>query len=324
MHGIKKILFITLSNIGDVVLTLPVFGMLKNEFPAADIAVMTGSPAARELFEQDPRVKEVIIYDKRARFSQKLGLGLRLRKKKFDLVVDLRNSIFPVLAGARYSTFSLVSRDERGLHRKDKHLARLKKFGLVTDKAGFPVYFNDADKNRVKLLLKELGISTGDRIVAVSAGAKSHTKRWPVKGFIDLCKRLAVKMGVRVLLIGDKSDAAINKEIASAGINGVYDITGRTNLRELAYLLSLSRLLVTNDSAPLHVASSVNTPTVAIFGPTDHKKYGPLAQRSAVVRKGLLCSPCGEPQCKFNTLACILQISDDEVWDAIHNGPGTI
>jgi lipopolysaccharide heptosyltransferase II len=200
---------------------------------------------------------------------------------------------------------------------RDRHLRKLEKLGLAAASAPFPINLSAADKARVKSLLDSLGVSPSDKIIAISAGAKSHTKRWPAKGFIGLCGRIWGELGAKILLIGDKNDAAINKEIFSAGIKGAHDVTGRTGLRELLHLLSLCRLLVTNDSAPLHAASAVGLPTVAIFGPTSHKKYGPLAPRSVVVHRAMACSPCEQPQCRFGTLACITDIQEAAVWDAV-------
>lgn len=313
---VKKILLITLSNIGDVVLTLPVLGVLKREFPSAGITVMVG-PNAKELFEADRSLSGVEIYDKRAPFGDKLRLVLRMRQNKFDMIIDLRNSLFPLLIGSRYNT-SLIRAKKSGLmHRKDEHLNRLKLFGFCSDDAPFSISFTGADKSRVDNVLREFGILSSDKIAAIAPGAKSHTKRWMTSGFIKICDRLNKEMGFKVLLVGDERDKAAIKEIAAAGLKDLYDLSGRTNLRELAYLLSLCKLLVTNDSAPLHIGSSVGIPIVAIFGPSDPKKYGPLSASSAVVKKDISCSPCEKAQCAFNTLDCIRQISEGEVFDAI-------
>jgi lipopolysaccharide heptosyltransferase II len=165
-------------------------------------------------------------------------------------------------------------------------------------------------------LFNRLGLLPEDKMVTIAAGAKSHIKRWMISGFIRLCERLSKEYTLKILLVGDDNDRATNKMIADKGIKNVYDITGQTNIRELAYLISLCRVLVTNDSAPMHVASAVNTPTVAIFGPTDPAKYGPLAARSITIRKDLRCSPCQKALCKFN-LECMSSISSEEVVDAV-------
>lgn len=303
---------ITLSNIGDAVLTLPVLGVLKREFPGADITVMVAANG-RELFELEPAVSRVVIYDKHIPFSKKVELGLRMKRRRFDLVVDLRNSLFPLLIGARYNTPLFVKRADSHIHRMNKHLKRLSALGIPVDNPPFLVSITRDDKLYIHSILNGLGILPGDDIVAVAAGAKSHIKRWTTTGFIKVCDRLNKEAGLKVLLMGDDSDRAINEEIHAAGLKEVYDLSGRTNLRELAYLLSLCKLLITNDSAPLHIGSAVGTPIVAIFGPTDYKKYGPVSANSVVINKGLSCSPCQKAQCRFG-LDCMKQISTEEVF----------
>lgn len=309
---IKKILMITLSNIGDVALTLPALGVLKREFPGADITVMVAA-SCKELFEAEPAVSRIVVYDKHIPFFKKVELGLKMRRLGFELVVDLRNSLFPLLTGARYNTPLFVERTDSHIHRMDKHLKRLSALGIPVDNAPFSVSMTRDDKLHVHSIFNELGILPDDDIAAVAPGAKSHIKRWATTGFIEVCGRLIREASLKVLLIGDDSDRAINEEIHAAGLKEVYDLSGRTNLRELAYLLSLCKLLITNDSASLHIGSAVGTPTVAIFGPTDYKKYGPVSPNSIVVRKGLGCSPCQKAQCRFE-LDCMKQISAEEVF----------
>lgn len=310
---VKKILMITLSNIGDVVLTLPVLGVLKKEFPSADITVIVG-PNAKEIFEAEPSVSEIVIYDKHMPILKKLQFGLKMRSRGFDLVVDLRNSLFPLLVGARYHS-SFLRKADTHIHRKEKHLKVLSGLGMPTDNAPFSISFNRDDKLQVNSVLNELGILPDDDMVAIAPGAKSHIKRWMTTGFVRLSDRLNKEAGFKVILIGDENDRSINDEIEGVGLKEVYNLTGRTNIRELAYLLSLCRLLISNDSAPLHIAGAIGLPTVAIFGPTDHNKYGPLSANSLVIRKGLSCSPCESAACRFD-LECMEEVSADEVFKA--------
>src|SRR3989338_6032717 len=100
---VKRILVISLSNVGDIILTTPVIRVLSKEFSTARIDVMVG-PNGKEIFEKDPKVFKLIIYDKHMPIIQKRRLQLKLKKMKYDLVVDLRNTIFPLLLGPKYRT----------------------------------------------------------------------------------------------------------------------------------------------------------------------------------------------------------------------------
>jgi len=313
---IHNILFITLTNIGDVVLTLPVLGVLEAEFPEAKITVMV-SPQAKELIQRDPQVTKIIAYNKRISLIEKINLGFRLRRRGFDLVVDLRSTLYPMLINAPYKT-RLSSKNKNNIHKKYSHLNKLTSLGLDVSNASYKLRFSSEDVFKIKSILQDLNISDTEKIVAIAPGAKSHIKRWTTSGFGKLCNRLNKELGVKVLLIGDSNDKEIISHIISPGLNDTYDLSGRTNLRELAYLISRCKLLITNDSAPLHLADLVETQCIAIFGPTDNKKYGPTLEGSTVIRKDLKCSPCEKAQCAF-ALGCMKQISADEVFEAVKN-----
>ncbi|UCH12627.1 MAG: lipopolysaccharide heptosyltransferase II [Candidatus Omnitrophota bacterium] len=322
---VHNILFLTLSNIGDVILTLPVLGVLKKEFPNAKISVMV-SPQAKEIFSNDPAISKIISYDKHISFLKKIKLGLRLRRRNFDLVVDLRSTLYPVLINAPYRTSLFtpapkdlaggVSKTKKHKHKRYIHLNKLLPLGLDAQNATYNLLFSEEDKRTIKSIFEEFDISEDDKIVAVAPGAKSHIKRWTTSGFIKVCQRLNRELGIKVLLVGDTNDKEITSQILSAlALSDTYDISGRTNIHQLGCLLSRCKLLITNDSAPLHLADIVNTPSVAIFGPTDHIKYGPTLENSVVIRKNLKCSPCEKAQCAFN-LECMKQIGADEVFAA--------
>ena len=313
--GINKILFITLTNIGDLVLTLPVFGVLKKEFPKASITVLAGSEAG-EILRADPSVSDILVYNKRATLLDKLKLILKLRSMAFDMAVDMRHSLFPILAGARYRTPIFKSPD-REIHRKRKHLNILSAMGIPIADAPFPLLFNRDDRLNVNSILNRKGIVPEDRIIVIAPGAKSHMKRWKVEGFIDVCLRLSKEKNIRVAIIGDNTDKAISDNIIAKSAGNAYDLSGSFNLRELAYFLSLSKLLITNDSAPLHIAGSVDLPVIAIFGPTDPEKYGPISPGSIVLRKNISCSPCEQAVCEFD-LKCMKQISSEDVLNAVY------
>jgi ADP-heptose:LPS heptosyltransferase len=242
-------------------------------------------------------------------------LGLRLRKRNFDLVIDLRSTLYPLLVNALYRTTLFKKTKGKQAHKRYAHLTKLIPLGLSVQDASYNIFFSEDDKRTVKMIFKGLNILQSDKIVAIAPGAKSHIKRWTISGFARLCQRLSRELGAKILLVGDNNDKEIISRILSFGLNDAYDISSRTNIRELGYLLSQCKLLVTNDSAPLHIADIVNTPTVSIFGPTDEKKYGPILKNSAVIRKNLRCSPCEKAQCAFD-LECIRQIGADEVFEA--------
>ena len=116
-NKIKRILFISLSNVGDIILTTPVLKVLSENFPEARLDVMVG-PRGGELFKNHPAIFKVIIYDKHVPVGNKQRLIRKLRKVKYDLIVDMRNSLFPILLGARYRTSPIHNAPTSIKHKK--------------------------------------------------------------------------------------------------------------------------------------------------------------------------------------------------------------
>ncbi len=331
---IKKALFITLSNIGDVIMTLPVLDYLRVNFPEVRITVLVG-PRPKEIFAGSPFIDKMIIYDKHARLKEKIRLFHELNKEKFDLVIDLRNSLFGALLSAkkRISPFLVIPKHIR--HMKDRHLYKIKnqislpvpaspagrrqagKYQKITDVERNSLHIHPEDKAYLENLLKKNNITEQDKIVIISAGARSHVKRWAKEKFVELIPSLIREFAVKVILVGDKDDTAISKYIVEHCQSGLIDLTAKTNIPQLACLFKRAKLLITNDSANLHLASYSNIPIVAIFGPTDEEKYGPWSDSCVAVKKEIFCRPCAKAQCRFGNLRCTELIRVDDVLRAV-------
>ncbi len=312
--SIKRILLISLTNIGDVVLTTPVLRVLSERYPMARIDVIVG-PNGVNIFESHPAVSGVICYDKHATLASKRNLIAELRKNKYDLAVDLRNSLFPYVVGARFRTNPLRIPPKNIYHKKRQHLWRLTTAGIGIDVQDAPFYLHitDADREYVAGLLR--GIDRLKPVIAVSPGAKSDIKRWPAAYFSGLIGRLIEEYGAQIVTVGDKGDRKVVEEIKKGIKTAIFDVSGRTTLRQLAAVLETSDMLITNDSAPLHIAGGVGTKVLAIFGPTDPASYGPTGRFDKVIRRGLSCSPCGQARCRY-AHECLEQLGVEEVLEA--------
>ncbi|MFA5094512.1 MAG: glycosyltransferase family 9 protein [Candidatus Omnitrophota bacterium] len=315
MKDPEKILLVTLSNIGDAVLTLPVIGALREQYKGALIDVIVG-PRAAEIFDSDPRINRAYIYDKSASPLAKLLLMLDIRKAGYDLAVDLRNSMLGLLSGAKVcSRPAKVAAASEARHKSEVHLDRLRELGIPAEYKPFPVWISKADEDKARLLLRDKGISDGEEIICVSPGARSHIKRWAEGSFAKACDLLAAEYKTKFVFIGDDPDKQICQRIIGMMRHYAVSTAGQTNLRQLAWIIKRSSLLITNDSAPLHIASSFKTPVVAIFGPTDPVKYGPRPESpGAALHKKLHCSPCEVAACKYN-LECMKAVTAEEVFD---------
>jgi heptosyltransferase-2 len=304
LKEIQKILVVTLSNLGDVVLTLPVIESLRQAHPDAKLHVIVGAQSA-VVFEDDPRVEKVIAYNKRGPFSEKRALLGRIRSERYDLIVDLRRSLFGLLGGARYRN-SYFYFPKKKLHRAQRHLTALRGLAEPLSRGSFLERGLDLPADARAFIGEE-------RFVAAAVGSKADIKKWPAESYARLLDRLGVKEGMKIVLVGDAQDALQAKKVSALMRSSVLDLCGRTSFRELSSILARAALVVTNDSAPLHIADAHQTPVLAVFGPTDPGKYGPRGGVSRAVSKKLFCSPCEKAQCRFHH-ECMTELGVDAVY----------
>ena len=308
---VKRILVITLSNMGDIILTTPVIRALSKEFPASRIDVMVG-PSGKDIFNKDPRIFKLIIYDKHLPISEKRRLQLKLKRLKYDIVVDLRNTVLPLLLGPKYRTSPMQAFPKSIVHKKHKHLYRLYCFDIRNLSEDSYIHISREDEEYVDNLIKEAGVT--EPIIVINPGAKGHLKRWQIDGFAELADRLISECGACVIFIGLNEDKDIVSLIMEKMRGDAHNFVNKTNIRQVAGLIKRAKLLITNDSAPLHLGCAVGTRVLSIFGPTDPRKYGPTGEFDVVINKKLSCSPCESAECKYSH-ECMKLISVDEVYD---------
>lgn len=312
---IKKILVITLSNIGDVILTTPVIQVLRENFPQAYLTVLVG-PRAYGVLEEDGRIDRRIVYDKSISWTDKVALLKTLRSERYDLVIDLRQTMFGPFLGARYCSSMFTRAPKNITHMKDRHLWKLNFLGLNITEKQPRVEFGSLRQQKVEGLLNKWQIDE-KCLIAMSPGARNMTKRWKKEGFVRLCALLKEEYSrVNIIIVGDEQDKGIAEEIIRAVDMVIVNACGQTTLGDLAYLLGRCRLLIANDSAPMHLAWAVRTPVVAVFGPTDYRKYAPCGPYDRIIRKELDCAPCQKSLCPKGTRECMKLITAEDVFAA--------
>ena len=308
---IKKVLVITLSNLGDVVLTTPVVEVLLREFPEAKIDVMVG-PNGAEIFRKHPKISELITYDKFKPFPDKIKLIRELRERQYSLIVDLRNTLLPYLIGAPYRSLPFNKFSRHIAHKKDIHLWKLKTLGINISNPPYCIYIDDSDREYVNNALKNL---PPGKIVAINTGAKSHLKRWTKEGFAYLIDKIKNDEGANIIMIGSPEDVETSSSILKQVKADVVNLVGKTTVRQLVALLEKADFLITNDSAPLHIASILDKKVLAIFGPTDPKEYGSFNKGCAALQKPLVCVPCERAHCAFD-YECMRFLKKERVFEA--------
>jgi heptosyltransferase-2 len=324
------VLVIQTAFLGDVVLTTPLLDALARRHGPVDVVT---TPAAAPLLQAHPAVRRVISYDKR-RADRGLGgllrLARRLSAEGYAIAYlphrSLRTAALARLAGVPRrvgfddgwpSLYTGVRRRPRSGHEIDRLLALADE--RPHHQAVPTLGLSASDHAAAELALREAGLSAP--FVAVAPGSIWGTKRWP--GYAALGARLAERAGV--IAVGGPDDAGLGEEIVAAvrAAGGrAANACGRLGLREAAALIGRAAALVTNDSAPLHLAAAVATPVVAVFGPTVPEfGFGPRGPRDVVVeRAGLACRPCsshGPQTCPLGHHRCMREILVVDVLRAI-------
>lgn len=314
MNLAQRILLIGPSNVGDGILASPVVERLRAAYPAAHLTLVVGDRAAA-VFAEDPRVQALVntdLYDSALGRCQLTLMFLRYRP---HVVVDLRHTFYPLLLKPWAAWRYLRQPPKSVEHMRDRHLWKLAMQAPRTRKAApgpEPLRFTARDVQHAETLWKRWGFDGGTPVVVMVPGARCHTKRWPAERFAEVADRLIRDAGVRVILSGEPEEKPVIEEVQRGMRERAHTSIGLTTIRQLGLLMRRARLVITNDSAALHLASTVGTPTVAVFGPTDERKYGPFAQRRQVMRRNLLCTPCEVSLCRFNH-ECMRFIQPDEV-----------
>lgn len=276
-----RFLIVSLSNIGDVVLTTPVMSQIAASYPGALMTVVSG-PKAAPLLEASRTVHRLVIYDKRASLKEKFRFALSLRKDRYEAVIDLRNTAIPYFVSARLR--SPLFRRHRETSMRARHLEVLKWTGIpVRQEVPEFDFFNESETASVLSKLKARGVSDKGWILA-AAGAASSQKRWPLDRYSEVIRNLLTLSTGPVLLIGDKNERSYVESLCGIDPSRVINFAGETTLRETAALIARCELLLTNDSAAMHLGHELKRSVAAIFGPTNADAYGRTGKTFRVLR----------------------------------------
>ncbi len=311
---IRNILVFALSNIGDAVLNTPVISVLKEQFPDSYLCLLI-SPKAAPIFAGSKLIDEIAIYDKHTSWLQKLSLVRKLRKKKFDLIVDLRNSAIPFFVGAKYRTSYFVDRSAPSMRKR--HLDRIRFLISSEPHRNRFDFFSDTEKKSAveKAKAKSAQIRQNEFVI-IAPGAGSALKRWNLSGFAEVINHFTQKKKKSVVLIGWDQEHELGVELERMASGPIINLIGALNLRESAGLISQASLVIANDSAVMHLAHELNRPTVSIFGPTDPKKYSQIGANRRMVKMPLDCSPCEAATCQLERRICLDDLPSSSVIQA--------
>jgi heptosyltransferase-2 len=321
-------------------MALPAIADVRRASPDAAIAVAARRSVA-PFFEMVPEVDEVITIESGARpLLFRLHADREVREHgpcpRFDTAILLPNSFRAALIALRAGIperwgyrsdcrgpllTRAVDRAPAGTHQIDSYQRLVQALGFPQVPAEPRLEVPAAAKAAAACLLAEAGWDGRTPIVALAPGAAyGASKRWPPASFAALAQTL-VGGGLLPIMVGSSADVPTGREIESAlgGSDSVLNLIGRTDLPTLAGVLASARVLVSNDSGPMHLGAALGVPVTALFGPTDERVVGPRPARrsppSVVLTHHVWCRPCWLRECPLDH-DCMRGIRVDEVFEA--------
>jgi heptosyltransferase-2 len=334
LADLRHILIIRLSSLGDIVLTTPVLRLIRDHCPLARIDFLM-KREYQDVLQTHPCVDRLLLVDSRQSWWTTLRT---LRQTRYDLVLDLHGTLrSQVLAWGLVTRRRLVY-GKHILRRAllvhvgwntlsamtavpELYAAPLRRLGLQAPLPGLALSVDVESHDAMQQYLTQTFPAGIDHpLLAVAPGARWPTKRWSVDGFARVAEKFARQYQAAVVVLGDVTDAPLAQALCQRLTTPVLNSAGQLTLRHTLALLQRCRLLLCNDSGLMHVATALNIPVVAIFGPTVQEfGFYPFRAQAHVVSRVLPCRPCstkGSRSCPRGHHACMQEVSSQDVFAA--------
>jgi heptosyltransferase-2 len=338
-----KILIRGTNWVGDAVISIPAMREIRRLFPEAHITLLV-RPWVQDIYSAVEFVDEILLYDRDGIHRGWAGFGTLiadLRSRRFDLAILLQNAFEAALIAwcARIPRRIGYARDGRSLlltdacridpelrhvHQAYYYLGLLSGAGLMKpgprdscdDFPDISIGIRETDRQAAREMLRSAGFSEGQVIIGVNPGAYyGEAKRWFPARYAAVADALAAQFGAQIVLFGSSSDLPVVEEVASPMKHSPLILAGRTTLGQLMALLQECRLLITNDSGPMHLAAALDVPQLALFGSTSEIATGPLSRYATVIKHPVACNPCFLRKCPTD-FRCMKGISVQQVLEA--------
>jgi len=292
-------------------------------------------PYCRDIVEGNPYLDEVIIYDKEAGekgLAGNMNFIRMLRAKNFDIAVILhptaRTHLVAALAGIPERVgydkkwgFLLTKRiphtKQFGLkHEIDYTLDILKYIGIEPDGRALYMPVSRASEEKIGRIFALNGINEKDIVITVNPSASCPSKRWPAERFAAVADTLAERHGAKVVIISDLDHKTCGDKVQSFMKHKYLNLSGNTTVADVASILRRTRLFISNDSGPVHIACAVGAPVIAIFGRNDRglspERWGPTGALDASLHKDVGCEVCLAHDCAKG-FQCLEAVTAEDV-----------
>jgi len=330
---VRRLLIIRPGGMGDMILLLPVIRLLKEKYPQAMIDIVCEKRNV-DVLKLAGMAASALIYD-----ANPLGFLCRLRSRSYDVAIDTEqfhhfSAIFallsksPVRIGFKINPrrnplyTHLVNYSPDG-HEGDQFMRLIEPLGIVNTCYDVDEALPSLKPEMPQTMFDEIKQATGTAgFAVVHAGSSSKHKLWRTENYVKLAELLKNNRDLGMVLIGGAGDRNVSAEIAKDTLKADYkaiSVAGKFNLEATAAAIKQSRVFIGTDSGLAHLAVALGTPTVVLFGPSDHQKWGTDSHTHAVVRSDLPCAPCFifgyHKPCR--NIACMAQIGVEAVAEAV-------
>jgi heptosyltransferase-1 len=313
------ILFIKLGALGDVINTLPLAAVLKEQLHARIHWLV--EPLSYPLVAENPNVHKAILFNKKQWIRSLPGVIAQLRQDQFDMVLDLQRLI-------KSGIFCMLTRSQRriGFDRQ-----RCKEFTWIFPFERIPpddplkhmahqyldfARYLGAEPKEIRWDIPVTGkvaFPLPEKFLILNIGATASSKQWTAEGFASLAREIPERYGISCVLTGGPEDVPLSLQIDSLSSGVALNLVGRTSLVELKETIALSRAMVTCDTGPMHLAVALGKEVVTLIGPTNPRRTGPLKGR--IVKQDLDCMPCNKREC--SNPVCLTNLSAELVLEAL-------
>jgi lipopolysaccharide heptosyltransferase II len=355
-NNLEKILIINPFGIGDVLFTTPIIHTLKEAFMGVKIGYLCNRRTAC-LLENNPYIDYIFVYERDefeamrkesffVWFKNFFAFLNQIKNKHFDLALDFSLNtpygFFCWYAGIRmrigynfkkrgkFLTKKIPLSGYQAKHIVEYYAELLEYLDISLKYRQLELHLKKEDVKQSEEILNKAGISKNDFLVGIIPGAgrswgkDAYIKHWPAKNFAALADKIIENYQAKIIIMGDFSEIEIAQKIMNSMKYAAVDLSGKTTLGELAALISKTKMLITNDGGPLHMAVALGIKTISFFGPVDEKVYGPYppSNHHIVLKKDMPCRPCYRnfklPLCSRNR-ECINSISIEEAFAVVRS-----
>ncbi|MGY6277702.1 putative lipopolysaccharide heptosyltransferase III [Methylomonas sp. MgM2] len=339
---VQRVLVVKLQHLGDVLLTSPVFSTLKQQHPHLEIDALVYADTATML-EGNPNLDTVFTIDRAwkksalLKLSREWQLFRKLKRRNYQLIIGLTERMraawlarllrplysvapkYPQKRGKfwRDSFSHVYGQPQLPRHTVELHLDALRRLGLYPKPEHTPLFMPvspEAEQRIANLLATEK--LTPKSYVVIHPTSRWMFKSWNVAGFASVLKALAERNIPVVLVSGpDAAERAyVQKILQIQAPHSAVDLSGRLSLPELAALIAKSRCFIGLDSVAMHIAAAVQTPCVALFGPSGELSWHPWQVPHRLLTAPFSCRPCGMDGCGNGKISdCLQAITPEQV-----------